>query len=109
MGDAMMKTIDLRSRPSSRAELAGVVPRAGMDVATASGIAQELIDDVRTRGEIALLDQAERLDGVRPPRVRIHADEVSAAVRSLDACGRRSMRRSHGCAPHPRHRYRRAA
>jgi histidinol dehydrogenase len=91
MGDAMMKTIDLRSRPSSRAELAGVVPRAGMDVATASGIAQELIDDVRTRGEIALLDQAERLDGVRPPRVRIHADEVSAAVRSLDAGVREAL------------------
>ena len=80
----MMHTIDLRDLPSSQADLARVIPRAITDVNAASAIAAQLISDVRERGEEALIEQAERLDGVRPERIRIHADEVSQAVRSLD-------------------------
>ncbi|TAL40500.1 MAG: histidinol dehydrogenase [Salinibacterium sp.] len=80
----MMQTIDLRDVTPSRSELARLVPRAALDVSAASAIAAGLIDDVRARGEGALLDQAERLDGVRPEHIRIHADEVSRAVRSLE-------------------------
>ncbi len=79
----MMQTIDLRDLQPTRAELATIVPRAMTDVAAASEIAAGLIDDVRKRGELALLDQAERLDGVRPISIRIHADEVNKAVREL--------------------------
>lgn len=78
-----MQTIDLRDRQPSRAELARLVPRAVTDVAVATEIAAQLIDDVRTHGERALLDQSERLDGIRPVAVRIHADEISAAVAGL--------------------------
>ena len=81
----MLRTIDLRDRQLDRAGLAAVVPRATMDLAVASEIARELIDDVRARGEVALLDQAERLDGVRPAAIRIHAPEISKAVRALPA------------------------
>ncbi|MBC7590267.1 MAG: histidinol dehydrogenase [Salinibacterium sp.] len=87
----MMHTIDLRDLPSSRADLAKMVPRAVTDVSAASAVAAQLIAEVRERGEDALLDQAQRLDGVRPPRVRIHADEVSYAVRSLDPMVRESL------------------
>ena len=80
----MMHTIDLRDLPSSQADLARVIPRAITDVNAASAVAAQLISDVRERGEEALIEQAERLDGVRPERIRIHADEVSQAVRSLD-------------------------
>ncbi|GGL06430.1 histidinol dehydrogenase [Salinibacterium xinjiangense] len=80
----MMHTIDLRDLPSSQADLARVIPRAITDVNAASAVAAQLISDVRERGEEALVEQAERLDGVRPERIRIHADEVSLAVRSLD-------------------------
>jgi histidinol dehydrogenase len=79
----MMLTIDLRNQQPSRAELARLIPRAAVDVAKATEAARSLIEDVRARGEIALLEQAERLDGVRPDRVRIHADEVSKAVVAL--------------------------
>jgi histidinol dehydrogenase len=81
----MLRTIDLRDQPLDRASLAAVVPRARVDVTVATDVARELIDDVRARGEIALLDQALRLDGVRPARVRIHADEIAKAVRGLPA------------------------
>lgn len=79
----MMHTIDLRDLQPTRTELARLVPRAATDVSAASDIAAQLIADVRERGEAALLDQAERLDGVRPERIRIHAEEVTRAVRSL--------------------------
>lgn len=86
-----MHTIDLRDRQPTRAELALLVPRAVTDVAVATAVAQELIDDVRARGEIALLEQAERLDGIRPERVRIHADEISGAVQGLDPAVRSAL------------------
>ena len=86
-----MHTIDLRDRQSSRAELAQLVPRAETDVADVTAIAAGLIDDVRVRGEVALLEQAERLDGVRPERIRIHADEIAKAVRALDPVVRAAL------------------
>lgn len=89
-----MHTIDLRDLQPSRAELAELVPRAGTDVAVATEIAAQLIDDVRNRGESALLEQAERLDGVRPAQIRIHADQVSRAVRELDSAVREALEES---------------
>jgi histidinol dehydrogenase len=79
----MIQTIDLRGIKPSRAELLALVPRSLTDVSAATAIAQDLIADVRERGEGALLDQAERLDGVRPRRVRMDVADVSAAVRAL--------------------------
>ena len=79
----MMQSIDIRNLQPSRAELARLVPRASTDVASATEVAAALIDDVRACGERALLDQAERLDGVRPTRVRVQASEVSDAVQRL--------------------------
>lgn len=79
----MIQTIDLRGLKPSRAELLALVPRSLTDVSAATAIAHELIADVRRRGEKALLDQAERLDGVRPSRVRLAAVDVSAAVNAL--------------------------
>jgi histidinol dehydrogenase len=90
----MIQTIDLRQAQPTRIELAGLIPRAGMDVASASDIAAALIAEVRDRGEAALLDQAERLDGIRPDRVRIHADAIGQAVRDLDPAVRTALEES---------------
>jgi len=79
----MIQTIDLRELQLTRSELAAIVPRAATDVTVASEIAAQLISDVREWGEAALFNQAERLDGVRPERIRIHADEISGAVQTL--------------------------
>jgi len=87
----MIQTIDLRDVQLGRADLAQIVPRAVMDVAAASDIAATLIGDVRSRGEDALLEQAERLDGVRPERIHIHAEEIGRAVRALDPAVREAL------------------
>ncbi|WP_349898195.1 histidinol dehydrogenase [Parafrigoribacterium soli] len=79
----MMQTIDLRGLKPTRAELLALVPRAQTDVAAATEIAAQLIADVRAGGEAALLEQAERLDHVRPPRVRLGAAEIEAGIAGL--------------------------
>jgi len=40
---------------------------------------------------VALLDQAERLDGVRPAAIRVHADDISKAVLALDPAVREAL------------------
>ncbi len=80
----MIQTIDLRGTRPTTAELLAAVPRSVIDVSSAMDSAAALIADVRERGTAALLDQAERFDGVRPDRVRIHAQEITEAVTRLD-------------------------
>ncbi len=80
----MMRILDLRGRELSRAELLSLVPRARADHSSAADAARALVAEVRERGEAALLDQAERFDGVRPERARVRPDEIEHAVRALD-------------------------
>jgi histidinol dehydrogenase len=81
---SMIQTLDLRGARPSRSELAELIPRARVDVAVASETAATLIAEVRSRGESALLEQAERLDGVRPARIRTDPADIAAAVEALD-------------------------
>lgn len=80
----MIQTIDLRGTRPAPAELLASVPRALTSVTVASDVAAELIDDVRARGVEALLDQAERLDRVRPGHVRVPSSHVEEALAALD-------------------------
>ena len=87
----MLRTIDLRGTRPSVSELLALVPRAAMDVSAAYDIARGLIDDVRRDGSAALLDQADRFDGGRPPAVRVPADELAAARDELAPDVRRAV------------------
>ncbi len=86
-----MQTIDLRNVQPTRSELVRLVPRAQLDVSVATDVARDLIDAVRERGADALLEQAQRLDGVLPNRIRIHADEIDRAVEALDPAVRSAI------------------
>jgi histidinol dehydrogenase len=79
----MIAVLDLRSGHHTRAELARLVPRSGTDVASAEPAARELVEDVRLRGEEALLEQAERFDGLRPPALRVPQADLDAALAGL--------------------------
>lgn len=87
----MIQTIDLRGTRPTPADLLAAVPRAPIDVASASDVAAELIDDVRARGEAALLDQAERLDKIRPAQLRVPAAQIVEAVAGLDPAVRTAI------------------
>ena len=60
----MIRTLDLRGTRPTRSELLALIPRTEIDVDSASSVAQELIDAVRTSGSTALREQAARLDRV---------------------------------------------
>ncbi|MDA3805886.1 histidinol dehydrogenase [Clavibacter sp. CT19] len=79
-----MRIQDLRGTTPSTADLLDLLPRPVTDVAVALDVARELVEDVRTRGSAALLDQAERLDRVRPDALRVPAEAIAAAVDGLD-------------------------
>lgn len=87
----MIQTLDLRGRRPSTAELLALVPRNPGTAANVGPVVAELIADVRQRGAEALLDQAERLDGVRPPHLRVPVEHISAAVEQLDPSIRRAL------------------
>ncbi len=87
----MIQTLDLRGSRPTRAELVALVPRARVDVAVASDTAAGLIAEVRERGEVALRDQAERLDGVRPDVIRVAPATIGAAVVTLDPAVRAAI------------------
>ena len=53
----------------SRVEIADALPRVA-----------EIVADVRARGDEALLDWTERLDGERPASPRVPAEDIAAAV-----------------------------
>jgi histidinol dehydrogenase len=57
----------------SRVEVSDALPQAA-----------EIVADVRARGDDALLDWTERLDGDRPASVRVSAEEIAAAEAEPD-------------------------
>ncbi|MGB3634008.1 MAG: histidinol dehydrogenase [Rubrobacteraceae bacterium] len=45
--------------------------------------ARSIVEDVRSRGDEALLEYTERFDGVRPEPIRVAAEDISAARKGL--------------------------
>lgn len=87
----MLRTIDLRGTRPTQRELLALVPRAATDVSAALETARTLVEEVREHGEQALLAQAERLDRVRPPAIRVSESELSEALAALDPGVRRAV------------------
>ena len=71
MTASVIRRIDLRGADLDAIDLARVLPRAGLDVEAALEAVRPIVEDVRTRGDEALLDLGERFDGVRPPALRV--------------------------------------
>lgn len=80
-----MRTIDLRGRELSPADMLAAVPRATQARAEALDTASRIVDDVRDRGEDALREQAERFDRVSGHAIRVPVEHIDDALASLDA------------------------
>lgn len=78
----MLRRIDLRQ---GLGNIASVLPRAAIDVASAVAAVSPVVEDVRTRGSAAVLDATEKFDGVRPTSLRVPAEIIKAAVDGLAA------------------------
>jgi histidinol dehydrogenase len=87
----MIQLIDLRNRTIAPHEFADIVPRSLSDVSSVTAVAAELIADVRSRGEAALREQADRLDGCSPSSIRVKPEEIAAAVEALPPAVRAAL------------------
>ncbi|WP_353114116.1 histidinol dehydrogenase [Microbacterium sp.] len=86
-----MRTIDLRGRELSPADMLAVVPRAVQARAEALDTAARIVDDVRSRGEEALREQAERFDRVTGHDVRVPAAHLAEAAATVDPTVRAAL------------------
>lgn len=87
----MLRTIDLRGRALSPAELLSTVPRATAAREEALTTAARIVADVASHGETALRDQAERFDGVTGHDIRVPASHLDDALASLDPAVRAAL------------------
>ncbi len=87
----MLRTIDLRGRELSPAELLTAVPRATAAREEARDTAVALVADVAERGEQALRVQAERFDGVIGHDLRVPLAHLDEALAELDPAVRAAL------------------
>lgn len=87
----MLRTIDLRGRALSPAELLASVPRATAAREEALATAATIVADVAARGEIALREQAERFDKVSGHAIRVPAAHLDDALADLDPLVRSAL------------------
>ncbi len=87
----MLQRIDLRS---GLGDLRAVLPRAAVNIGAAASSVEPLIRDVRERGAAAVLDAAERFDGVRPRSLRVPSAVLAGALESVAPAVRAALTES---------------
>ncbi len=80
-----MRLLDLRSTTLTSEVVNAAVPRAALDIDTAAEQVAYLLADVRDRGEVALLEVAQKFDGFDSRPFRVSQEELDAAESSLSA------------------------
>jgi len=89
------RTVDLRGRSLSLAELREAVPRARQQtVADAEQKVTDIIADVRQRGFAALADFARTFDGVEQTHPRVPGEALQSALDGLDPAVRSALEES---------------
>lgn len=85
---SMLQRIDLRAGLGT---LRGVLPRAAVNIGGAVASVGPLIEDVRERGAAAVLDAAQRFDGIRPDRLRVPVEVIAAAADAVTPAVRAAL------------------
>jgi histidinol dehydrogenase len=68
----------------SHADPRTYVPRSSTNVVDATERIRPILEDVRERGALAVMDWSHRLDGVEPPSLRVPPEVIRAAVEALE-------------------------
>ncbi|MGF7235316.1 MAG: histidinol dehydrogenase [Frankia sp.] len=87
----MLRQLDLRGAAVTSRQVRELLPRAALDVAHALDVVRPICDDVRDRGDAAVLDATERFDGVRPAAIRVPAGAAADALAALDPAVRAAL------------------
>lgn len=86
MTDAVqLRTVDLRNSKFDSITANRAVPRAALDISIAVDQIETLLRDVKNRGEAALVDAAQKFDGVDPRPIKVSPDELARAKAELPA------------------------
>jgi histidinol dehydrogenase len=80
----VLTRLDLRTATPDRATLHGLLPRAAVDVASVTSAVEQVIADVRARGEKAIREATARFDGVELTDLRVSMIERERALAELD-------------------------
>jgi histidinol-phosphate aminotransferase len=83
----VLSRIDLRGRPVAtlnREKLAGVLPRAILDVPAVMSQVGPICEDVRRRGAAAVREYTARFDGVDRATTRVPPEVIAQALAALD-------------------------
>ena len=81
---AIIRTVDLRGQRFDSTRVNELVPRASIDISIALEQIRPLLDDVRARGAEAVVEVTIERDGVDPQPLHVGAEELAAALESLD-------------------------
>ena len=79
----MLQLIDLRGRTPGPVELAGLLPRAAVDVAAVTATVAALCEDVRVRGESAVREITAALDRVELAQLAVPRAVLRSAEQAL--------------------------
>ncbi|MFF4405506.1 histidinol dehydrogenase [Streptomyces sp. NPDC001262] len=91
----MISRIDLRGAAFPEGGIhRDLLPRAELDVAAALEKVRPICEDVHHRGTAALIDYAEKFDGVTIDRVRVPAEAITRALEELDPAVRAALEES---------------
>ncbi len=86
-GDSLLTLKDLRGTAVSSLTLSPdseLLPRVSTDITGTTDAVAPILQEVRTRGTAAMMDFAERFDGVRPSALRVPAEVLAEAAAALD-------------------------
>ena len=80
----MIRTLDLRGRHLSKAEINREIPRARLDVETAMVAIAPILERVKNGTEETLRQLAQEFDGVKPVDIRVPQSALDQALAQLD-------------------------
>ena len=87
----MIRTLDLRGRTLSKAEINREIPRARLDVETAMAAIAPILHRVKNGSEETLRELAQEFDGVRPNEIRVPQAALTKALADLDPAIRAAL------------------
>ena len=89
----MIALVDYRDRHE---QLARILSRGATFSPEIDAAVRDVLAAVRARGDAAVLDYAERFDGVRPPALKVPEDELARALDAMDAGLRATIAKAAG-------------
>jgi histidinol dehydrogenase len=89
-----LRIVDLRGKALDSHSVNQAVPRASVDIDAAIGQISGLLEDVKQRGEAAVVAVTVERDGVDPRPIKVGKDELANALASLDSGLRKAIEES---------------